>query len=219
LLDIEGFKHINDAFGHDQGDALLQQVARRLTTSVRASDTVARLHADEFALVLPWTDANGAILATRKVQRVLEMRFCIGERSVAIDTTIGIAIAPEHGNDPDILLRHANVAQSAARSSRSGYALYAPGQESVTLRLKVHNRSSAKMHRGFAAKMHTGCGTGRDSDGSVSLLVYARSTVETWRRSGRWSRFGERHLLSCESIARPRHGQHNGPVAETIEPR
>ena len=75
LIDLDGFKEINDALGHHAGDQVLQEVAARLRNSLRASDTVARLGGDEFAVVLPATDVNRAELAARKMLHDLEHPF------------------------------------------------------------------------------------------------------------------------------------------------
>ena len=129
VLDLDHFKHVNDALGHPQGDELLRHLAQRLVGRVRASDTVARLHGDEFALVLSSTDAQGAIGVARKLQRLLERPFQVDSQTLRLEVSIGIAVAPEHGNDPELLLRRANIALYAAKRGRSGYAVYTPEQE------------------------------------------------------------------------------------------
>lgn len=125
LLDLDRFKEINDTLGHDYGDVLLKQVATRLQGVLREVDTVARLGGDEFALLLPLTDADGAIKVVMKVLKVLQRPFVIDGITLDVSASIGIALFPEHGDDTDMLLRHADVAMYQAKQSGEGFALYA----------------------------------------------------------------------------------------------
>ncbi len=135
LLDLDRFKDINDALGHDRGDALLQEVATRLKGVLRATDTIARLGGDEFAVVS--TDAkhpDNVVAAARKILASLEGTFTIGDHTVETGASIGIAMYPIHGDDPGTLLRRADVAMYVAKRSGGGFAVYAPEQEAQTLR-------------------------------------------------------------------------------------
>src|SRR5206468_3163454 len=116
LLDLDRFKDINDALGHDRGDALLQEVASRLKGVLRATDTIARLGGDEFAVVS--TDAkhpDNVVAAARKILASLEGTFTIGDHTVETGASIGIAMYPIHGDDPGTLLRRADVAMYVAK--------------------------------------------------------------------------------------------------------
>jgi len=126
VLDLNGFKQVNDTLGHHQGDRVLQEVARRLRRVLRKADTVGRLGGDEFA-VLPAgaTDTPRAILIAEKVLEMLEAPFQLGEHTVDIGTSIGIAIFPEHGEDATTLARHADIAMYVAKRARTGYSVYA----------------------------------------------------------------------------------------------
>jgi diguanylate cyclase (GGDEF)-like protein len=126
LLDLDRFKEVNDTFGHDVGDLLLQQIGLRLQGSLRPTDLIARLGGDEFAIVLPATDAAGAIHATRTLLGTLDAPFLVGEHAFAIGGSIGIALTPEHGFDITTLLRCADVAMYVAKRSQSGHAVYTP---------------------------------------------------------------------------------------------
>ncbi len=124
LIDLDGFKEINDALGHHAGDLVLQEVATRLRGALRASDTVARLGGDEFAVLLPATDVNRAQLAARKVLHDLEHPFDAEGRPLMVTASIGIAGAPVHASTGDELLQKADSAMYLAKSDRCGYTVY-----------------------------------------------------------------------------------------------
>ena len=135
LVDLDRFKDINDALGHDRGDTLLQEVASRLKGVLRATDTIARLGGDEFAVVS--TDAkhpDNIVSTARKILSALEGPFAIGDQMVETGASIGIAMYPLHGDDPGTLLRRADVAMYVAKRSGGGFAIYSPEQEGQTLR-------------------------------------------------------------------------------------
>jgi len=135
LLDLDRFKDINDALGHDRGDSLLQEVTARLRSVLRATDTIARLGGDEFAVLT--TDAkhpDDVVSTARKILAALEGPFAIGDQMVETGASIGIALYPVHGDDPGTLLRRADVAMYVAKRSGGGCSLYAPEQEAQSLR-------------------------------------------------------------------------------------
>lgn len=127
VMDVDGFKAVNDTRGHHVGDRLLQQIALRLEGLLRNSDTVARLGGDEFA-ILPGLGMGGEDGATtaQKILRALDQPFKIDDRALRIAASIGIAVYPEHGQDAPTLLRHADAAMYVAKRARCGYAVYAP---------------------------------------------------------------------------------------------
>lgn len=129
LIDLDGFKEINDALGHHAGDQVLQEVSSRLRGSLRASDTVARLGGDEFAVLLPATDVNQAELAARKVLNDLEPPFIADDRPLMVTASIGIAGSPAHASTSDELLQKAGSARHLAKIDRSGYAVYAAARD------------------------------------------------------------------------------------------
>lgn len=124
IMDLDGFKEVNDTLGHHMGDLLLQQVALRLQNILRKSDTVARLGGDEFAVLLPLADAEKAILAARKVLDALKSPFSIQGHTLDIGGSIGIALFPTHGADGTTLVRRADVAMYVAKRANTGYAIY-----------------------------------------------------------------------------------------------
>ncbi len=116
-LDLDGFKAVNDTFGHPAGDRLLQQVADRLRRCARADTLVARLGGDEFALIQPgFADPEDAEMLAECTTAALREPFQLGEHTVAIAASIGIAIAPADGSDPDALLKAADLALYNAKA-------------------------------------------------------------------------------------------------------
>ena len=129
LIDLDGFKAINDAHGHHAGDMVLQEVATRLRAALRASDTVARLGGDEFAVLLPATDMNRAELAARKVLHDLDHPIIAGGRPLTVNASIGVAGVPWHATSGDEVLQRADSAMYLAKSEKSGYAVYQPDRD------------------------------------------------------------------------------------------
>jgi diguanylate cyclase len=130
VLDLDGFKAINDSLGHHAGDGALQEVAVRLQARLRDVDTVARLGGDEFALLLPRTDADGAILAARKILLDLGRPLVVEGHQAFIGASVGVACFPDHGANPDALLQRADIAMYVAKSGGLGCAVYAAVRDS-----------------------------------------------------------------------------------------
>jgi diguanylate cyclase (GGDEF)-like protein len=125
LMDLDRFKDINDTLGHHSGDLLLQEVAHRLTGTLREGDTVARLGGDEFAVVLPRVlEASAAVEAARRIRKAVEEPLVLQNLVVRVEPSIGIAVYPEHGDDVDLLIQHADVAMYVAKAANSGHELY-----------------------------------------------------------------------------------------------
>ncbi|MGH2365943.1 MAG: putative bifunctional diguanylate cyclase/phosphodiesterase [Chloroflexota bacterium] len=125
LMDLDFFKDVNDTFGHSFGDLLLKDVAERLRASVRDTDTIARLGGDEFAVLLEDIDGPAdATITAEKILRALADPFLVQDESLSVAASVGIALSPRHGSDAETLLRRADVAMYAAKSSREGIALY-----------------------------------------------------------------------------------------------
>ncbi len=130
VMDLDRFKDVNDTLGHHTGDELLQQVATRLRQVVRASDTVARMGGDEFAIVLPAAgDATVATHLASVIVDALERPFTVGGHQVSIGASVGLAVYPDHGNDAKTLLRHADVAMYVAKRAGGGHAIYSCEQD------------------------------------------------------------------------------------------
>ena len=125
LLDIDRFKEINDSLGHDRGDQLLVLVARRLEQVVRETDTVARLGGDEFAVLLPTVRSldDAAILAERMLS-VFSEPYDVDGLVLHVETSLGLALLPEHAQDVTALMKRADVAMYAAKAARRGMSIY-----------------------------------------------------------------------------------------------
>jgi diguanylate cyclase (GGDEF)-like protein len=127
MLDLDRFKNVNDSLGHGAGDALLRQVAQRLKSALRASDVLARLGGDEFAIIQEACEDQRVCsteLAGRIAKLVAEPFLLPGHR-VEIGTSIGIAIAPDHGTDQEQLLKKADLALYRSKSSgRNCFTIY-----------------------------------------------------------------------------------------------
>jgi diguanylate cyclase (GGDEF)-like protein len=126
LFDLDGFKEVNDTVGHDIGDLLLQEIPKRLLPALPADTLFARLGGDEFAILLTGANAELGRLVATSVRERLEAAFSIREISIAIAASIGIAEAPAHGDDPETLLKHADIAMYDAKRRRSGTSVYDP---------------------------------------------------------------------------------------------
>jgi diguanylate cyclase (GGDEF)-like protein len=125
VLDLDRFKEVNDTLGHSYGDELLRQVAQRLRASVRTGDTVARLSADEFAVLLPGTAAPEALALADRLTSEVHRSFVIGNISVDVESSIGVA-ASVQATTADVLLRDADIAMHAAKEAKTGAVLYSP---------------------------------------------------------------------------------------------
>lgn len=117
FIDLDGFKAVNDNFGHDYGDALLVEVGQRLREMVRTSDTVARLGGDEFTIILTATalETDATLVAEKIITRLTEP-FIIRGEEIRMGASIGVAIYPEQGSDNDNLLKAADRAMYQAKN-------------------------------------------------------------------------------------------------------
>ena len=126
FLDLDGFKFINDSFGHSFGDALLRTVAARLEVVIRDSDTVARLGGDEFVILLPnLAQAGDAVHVASKVLNAFKVPILQDGRQLHLSASIGISVFPQDGDTCDLLLQHADVAMYRAKANgRNGFQSY-----------------------------------------------------------------------------------------------
>ena len=130
LLDMDKFKEVNDSLGHHVGDQLLSDVGLRLSEHLRDGDLLARLGGDEFALFLVGGGRREAETVADKVREAMVEPFRLGEIALTADVSVGIALAPEHGDDISVLLRRADIAMYGAKRARSGHRVYHESDDS-----------------------------------------------------------------------------------------
>jgi diguanylate cyclase (GGDEF)-like protein/PAS domain S-box-containing protein len=125
LMDLDRFKEINDTLGHHRGDLLLQQVGARLKRLLFTPDLVARLGGDEFAILLPrLAKVEDIHVVIQKIQSALQPPFMIDGLPIAVEASIGVALYPEHGGNPDSLLQRADVAMYTAKQTGRNCVIY-----------------------------------------------------------------------------------------------
>ncbi len=132
MLDLDRFKHVNDVLGYASGDRLLQGVAERLRSVVRDGDTIARLSADEFALLLPQADAALARDVAARITAAFERPLQLDDHTIDLSAGLGIALWPAHGPDGDTLLSRAEVAMYAAKRRTAGAQVYEAALDSAS---------------------------------------------------------------------------------------
>jgi diguanylate cyclase (GGDEF)-like protein/PAS domain S-box-containing protein len=115
-LDLDGFKPVNDSFGHEVGDQLLIEISRRIENSLRKGDTIARLGGDEFVfLLLGLNRVEDCETTLHRLLQVINEPITLGNQVVSVSASIGISIFPDDDTDPDTLLRHADQAMYQAK--------------------------------------------------------------------------------------------------------
>jgi diguanylate cyclase len=129
LIDLDGFKELNDTLGHHAGDEVLRQIGPRLMELLREDDTLARLGGDEFAVILQPGDEASASTAGLRLRAALERPFAVGGIRVHVDASVGIALFPEHTRDAMGLLQRADVAMYQAKRMRTGHEVYLAGRD------------------------------------------------------------------------------------------
>ncbi|NHZ93207.1 EAL domain-containing protein [Massilia sp. CCM 8733] len=149
FIDLDQFKEVNDTLGHQQGDVLLVDAARRISACVRDSDTVARLGGDEFTVILPQLNETGSVGAiAQKILDVLQAPFALGQEHAYISASVGITLYPDDARDIDDLLKHADQAMYAAKDAgRNRFSYFTPALQVAAInRMRMTNdlRSALK---------------------------------------------------------------------------
>jgi diguanylate cyclase (GGDEF)-like protein len=127
LLDLDRFKEVNDTFGHAHGDALLQEVGRRLLTGVRDADTVARVGGDEFVILIgDLASEEAALEVASRVASLFDESFNVNDVRLDVEASIGVAVFPTHGESFEELLQRADIAMYAAKATHVGPTMYLP---------------------------------------------------------------------------------------------
>ncbi len=150
FLDLDHFKHINDSLGHSVGDALLVAIAKRLRALVRENDTVCRLGGDEFILLLPGANAQGAERVANKLLEASRKPYQIDTHELTMAPSMGIALFPDDGNDFDTLSQCADVAMYRSKlDGRNTYRFFTPQMQADSLRaLVLENALRRALERG-----------------------------------------------------------------------
>ena len=175
-LDLDRYKQINDTLGHRAGDELLLHLAQRLTASVRASDTVARMGGDEFTIVLGDIQcAADAVKVAEKIMETVALPINLGGHEVRITASGGISLYPDHGSDPAALIRNADLAMySAKHSGRKNCQMFVPRLgESMKRRLEIETDLAAAV-------------SGRELELEYQPIVDSNGTVQSLEALVRW---------------------------------
>jgi diguanylate cyclase (GGDEF)-like protein len=170
LLDLDGFKEINDTLGHASGDDLLRQIGARLRGALRERDEIARLGGDEFAVLVdaPRTRTGDVGEIGRRVRDTLTAPFEVAGLSLQVRASVGVAVFPEHGTTADELLRLADIAMYQAKQNRTGMSVYHAsvdprGGQALQLSSDLERALGAGelvVHYQPKADVHTGAVTG-----------------------------------------------------------
>ncbi|MFZ2169029.1 MAG: diguanylate cyclase [Methylococcaceae bacterium] len=128
-LDLDRFKSVNDNMGHAVGDEVLKEAARRLVFTLRDSDTAARLGGDEFILLLPETDADGAVPAAKKILKKLREPYIVDEMEFTLGASIGIAVYPQNADNGEKLIHLADTAMYYAKQEKLGFSFYSESMQ------------------------------------------------------------------------------------------
>lgn len=141
FIDLDRFKNINDAYGHELGDELLKTVARRIHAEVRESDTVARLGGDEFVAILhDCHDRDDCGLVVEKIRRAVNEPIVLGGRELSVSAAIGVCFYPEDGGTVSDIVRNADTAMYRAKEDGSGISFYRPEMNAgLSERMEIEN--------------------------------------------------------------------------------
>lgn len=149
-LDLDGFKAINDTWGHAYGDRVLVEVARRLKTCVRTNDTVARLGGDEFVLLLGnLAGIEECEQAMDRVISALHLPFTVSDQPVPLSSSLGVTLYPDDDSDPDTLLRHTDQAMYTAK--QAGGNRYCWFDADYDRRARHHRENLQRIQKGLTA--------------------------------------------------------------------
>ncbi len=160
LLDLDGFKDVNDTLGHHTGDLLLREIAERVDEMAPAGATVARLGGDEFAVLLPGAGRESAIDYANAVRRTVGKTFHVDGLGLEVDVSIGIALVPDHGSLPLPLLQRADAAMYAAKRAGGGVRVH-----------EIGSLSGRRDRLTLASELRTGLRSGQ-------LVVHYQPQVE-----------------------------------------
>ena len=169
MMDIDRFKHINDSMGHHIGDTVLKAFAERVKSSLRPTDTLARMGGDEFVLLLSESDEAGAIIVMERIQQALNPPINVGSQEVHITSSVGISTYPRDGQNINELLRCADVAMYWVKEhGRNGYKVFSR---------EIDNRGADRL--GLERELHLAL-----EHGEFSLFYQPQVDLKTNRITG-----------------------------------
>ncbi|MFK3981273.1 putative bifunctional diguanylate cyclase/phosphodiesterase [Micromonospora sp. NPDC050397] len=184
LFDVDGLRQVNETLGHAAGDKVLTEVASRLRSCAPAAALVGRVGGDEFLVTLRVENAEAATVLAAELRQQIQDQMVFGTLVLDVDTAVGVVVHPDHGNDPETLLRRVDLAATAAKSTPGSIQLFNPALE------------SRSMHRlGLAGDL-------RRALDNNELEVYFQPKVT----------LDDRRLVGVECLARWEHPAH-GPVS------
>ncbi len=129
LVDMDGFREVNNSLGFQQGDILLKEVARRQRRELQGEGMVARMRGDEFAILLPKADAESAAVCAQRINLAMSEPFVLDGLRIDMRASVGIVIFPDHGADVEELMRKVDVAMSKAKETGGGFVIYSSEQD------------------------------------------------------------------------------------------
>jgi len=125
FMDLDGFKPVNDNYGHKAGDIVLQVISKRLEQSLRKTDTIARFGGDEFVLAISdLKEGIHASLSAKRILKQIELPINIGDKKVSVSASLGISIFPEDGNSVKELVKKADEAMYKSKNQNRGYSFF-----------------------------------------------------------------------------------------------
>jgi diguanylate cyclase (GGDEF)-like protein/PAS domain S-box-containing protein len=180
FIDLDGFKQVNDTYGHRAGDQYLREAADRIKSMIRQTDTVARIGGDEFALILPRIgEVQNSTVAARKLQVRMAEPIFIDSREVYVSSSIGIAIFPEDAADAESLVQRAGAAMKKAKElGKNCYRFYSPEMNArveEVLSMKTKIRRGLDLHE-FLVHYQPQIEAGSGRVAGVEALVRWNST-------------------------------------------
>jgi diguanylate cyclase (GGDEF)-like protein len=182
VFDIDGLRDVNDSLGHDAGDQMVREVATRLRRLAPAAALVGRGSSDEFIMTLRLPDADAAVALASKLRRALRAPMEVGLITLDVDVAVGIAVHPDHASEPEVLIKHADLAAQTAKQFTTPVHLFHPSLQA---------RSSRRL--GLAADMRRAL-----ENGEVEVHFQPKLSLP------------DRRVLGVECLARwehPSHGQ------------
>ncbi|HWH39303.1 MAG TPA: EAL domain-containing protein, partial [Usitatibacter sp.] len=145
FVDLDNFKNINDSLGHDAGDELLRGVSRRLSQCIRLEDSIARQGGDEFIVLLDSIDdSRGGSVVAQKILNALRQPFRVGGIEQHVSGSVGIALYPEDGHDPQTLMKNADTAMFHAKAQGKNAYQYFTAQMNVAVKRRMTMESALR---------------------------------------------------------------------------